>query len=52
MTVFYPIYFPALSYPVFVFVFDFVKNNHDGLGVMQSLQYKNLSKVTLTEQDT
>ena len=44
MTVFYPIYFPALSDPVFVFVFDFVKNNHGCLGVMQSLQYKNLSK--------
>ena len=33
VTVFHPIYFPALSYPVFVFV----KNNHGCLGVMQSL---------------
>ena len=49
MTVFHPIYFPASSYPVFVF--DFVKNNHGCLGVMQSLQYKNLSKAVL-KRDT
>ena len=45
VTVFHPIYFPASSYPVFVFVF--VKNNHGCLGVMPSLQYKNLSKAVL-----
>ena len=50
MTVFCPIYFPASSYPVFVFVFNFVKNNHGCLGVIQSLQYKNLSKAALREQ--
>ena len=50
MTVFHPIYFPASSYPVFVFLFDFEKNNHGYLGVMQSLQYKNLSKAALREQ--
>ena len=50
MTVFHPIYFPASSYPVFVFVFNFMKNNHGCLGVMQSLQYKNLSKAALSEQ--
>ena len=43
VTVFHPIYFPASSYPVFVFV----KNNHGCFGVMQSLQYKNLSKAVL-----
>ena len=44
VTVFHPIYFPASSYPVFLFV----KNNHGCLGVRQSLQYKNLSKAVLT----
>ena len=33
------IYFPASSYPVFVFVYTVVENNHDCLGVMQSLYY-------------
>ena len=46
VTVFYPIYFPALSYPVFVFV----KINHGCLGMMQSLQYKTLSKAVLRER--
>ena len=46
VTVFCAIYFPASSYPVFVFV----KNNHGCLGVMQSLQYKNLSKAVLTHR--
>ena len=32
-------------------VFDFMKNNHGCLGVMQSLQYKNLSKAAL-KRDT
>ena len=45
VTVFFTIYFPALSYPVFAFV----QNNHGCLGVMQSLQYKTLSKAVLTE---
>ena len=31
----------------FVFVYDFVKNNHDCLGVMQSLLYKSPSKLFL-----
>ena len=35
----------------FVFVFDFVKNNHGCLGVIQSLQYKNLSKAVLKDID-
>ena len=39
------IYFPASSYPVFVFVF--VQNNHGCLSVMQSLQYKTLCKAVL-----
>ena len=43
VTVFCAIYFPALSYPVFVSG----KNNHGCLGVMQSLQYKTLSKAVL-----
>ena len=47
VTVFHAIYFPALSYPVFVFV----QNNHGCLGVMQSLQYKTLSKAVLRERD-
>ena len=46
VTVFLSIYFPALSYPVFVFV----QNNHGCLGVMQSLQYKTLSKAVLRER--
>ena len=40
VTVFSTIYFPASSYPVFVFV----QNNHGCLSVMQSLQYKILCK--------
>ena len=40
LSVFSPIYFPASSYPVFVFL----SNNHGCLSVMQSLQYKNLCK--------
>ena len=47
VTVFHAIYFPALSYPVFVFVQD----NHGCLGVMQSLQYKTLSKGVLRERE-
>ena len=48
MTVIYSIYFPALSYLVFVFVYNFVgKNNHDCLEVMQSLYYKSSSKHVL-----
>ena len=47
VTVFRAIYFPALSYPVFVFVQD----NHGCLGVMQSLQYKTLSKAVLRERE-
>ena len=46
ITVFHAIYFPASSYPVFVFV----QNNHGCLGVMQSLQYKTLSKAVLRER--
>ena len=48
VTVFCAIYFPASSYPVFVFVF--VQNNHGCLGVMQSLQYKILGKAVLRER--
>ena len=40
VTVFGTTYFPASSYPVFVFL----QNNHGCLSVMQSLQYKNLCK--------
>ena len=47
VTVFCTIYFPALFYPVFVFV----QNNHGCLGVMQSLQYKTLSKADLRERE-
>ena len=47
--VFCAIYFPALSYPAFVLVF--VQDNHGCLGVMQSLQYKTLSKAVLRERD-
>ena len=43
VTVFSAIYFPASSYPVFVFLF-FVQNNHGCLSVMQSLQDKILCK--------
>ena len=46
VTVFHTIYFPATSYPVFVFV----QNNHGCLGLMQSLQYKTLSKAVLRER--
>ena len=48
VTVFYTIYLPASSYPIFVFVF--VQNNHGCLGVMQSLQYKVLSEAVLRER--
>ena len=48
VTVFCAIYFPASSYPVLVFVF--VQNNHGCLSVMQSLQYKTLSKAVLLER--
>ena len=47
VTVFSAIYFPASSYPVFVFV----QNNHGCLSVMQSLQYKALSKAALQQRD-
>ena len=50
VTVFSTIYFPASSYPVFVFVFVFVQNNHGCLSVMQSLQYKILCKALLQER--
>ena len=49
VTVFHAIYFPASSYPVIVFVF--VQNNHGCLGVMQSLQYKTLSKAVLRDRE-
>ena len=49
VTVFSPIYFPASSYPVFVFVF--VQNNCGCLSVMQSLQYKILCKAVPQETD-
>ena len=45
--VFHAIYFPASSYPVFVYV----QANNGCLGVMQSLQYKTLSKGILRERD-
>ena len=47
VTVFLAIYFPALSCAVFVFV----QNNHGCLGVMQSLQYKTLSKAVLRDKE-
>ena len=48
MIVIYSIYFPALSYLVFVSVYNFIgKNNHDCLEVMQSLYYKSSSKHVL-----
>ena len=47
VTVFLAIYFPALSYPVFVFV----QNKHGCLGMMLSLQYKTLSKAVLRERE-
>ena len=47
MTVICSIYFPALSYLDFVFVYIFVENNHDCLGVMQFLYYKSTSKHVL-----
>ena len=49
VTVFSAIYFPASSYPVFVFVF--VQNNHGCLSVMQPVQYKTLSKAVLQYRD-
>ena len=49
VTVFSTIYFPASSYPVFVF-FIFVQNNHGCLSVMQSLQYKVLCKAVPQER--
>ena len=48
VTVFSTIYFPASSYPVFVFV----QNNHSCLSVMQSLQYKTLCKAVPQERYT
>ena len=45
VTVFCTIYFPGSSYPVLVFVF--VQNNHDCLSMIQSIQYKTLSKAVL-----
>ena len=48
VTVFSAIYFPASSYPVFVFVF--VQNNHGYLSVKQSLQYKILCKAVPQER--
>ena len=48
VTEFHTLYFPALSYPVFVFVF--VQNNHGCLRVMWSLQCKTLSKAVLRER--
>ena len=50
MTVICSIYFPASSYLVF-FVYTFVENNHDCLGVMQFLYYKGLSKHVLKSED-
>ena len=50
-TVVYSIYFPALSY---LDVFVFVKcsgNNHDCLGVMQSLYYKSSGKHILKSEE-
>ena len=47
VTVFSAIYFPASSYPVFVFV----QNNHGCLSVMKSLQYKILCKAVPQERD-
>ena len=47
VTVFCAIYFPASSYLVFLFVQD----NHGCLAVMQSLQYKTLSKAVLRETE-
>ena len=46
VTVFCIIYFPVSSYPVLVFV----QNNHGSLSVMQSLQYKTLSKAVLLKK--
>ena len=48
VTVFSAIYFPASSYPVFVFM----QNNHGCLNVMQFLQYKILYKAILQERQT
>ena len=48
VTAFLAIYFPASSYPFFVFV----QNNHGCLGVLQSLQYKTLWKAVLRERET
>ena len=48
VTVFRAIYFPASSYPVFIFVF--VQNYLGCLGMMQSLQYKTLSKAVFRER--
>ena len=51
MIVICSIYFPASSYLVFVFVYTFVENNHDCLGVMQFLYYKDLSKHILKSEE-
>ena len=50
MTVICYIYFPALSYLVFVFVCGFVENKHDCFGVMQFLYFKDLSKHILKSE--
>ena len=47
VTLFSAIYFPASSYPVFIFV----QNNHGCLSVVQSLQYKTLCKAVLQYRD-
>ena len=47
VTVFGTTYFPASSYPVFVFL----QNNHGCLSVMQSLQYKNLCKAVSKQRE-
>ena len=44
MTVIYSIYFPASSYLVLFYLQLSRGNNHDCLGVMQSLYYKSPSK--------
>ena len=48
VTVVHTIYFPASSYPVFVFV----QNDHGCLSVMQSLQYKTLCKAVLQYKES
>ena len=50
VTVFCTIYFQALSYPVFAFVFG--QNNHGCLCMIQSLQYKTLCKAVLQYRES